>query len=157
MPNLTLWKSAKRRLVRDRIVDPSTGCWLWKGLQATSERYGHEHLGRTFQIDAHRLSYMLFVGPIPLKLWVLHRCDVKPCFNPSHLYLGTRKDNFKDMTSKGRHYNQKKKECPQGHRDWAVLSRGPTRQQRYCRTCDNARKRLAYANSRLNVRKYRRK
>lgn len=33
---------------------------------------------------------------------VLHRCDVRRCFNPEHLFLGTHKDNMEDRDSKGR-------------------------------------------------------
>jgi hypothetical protein len=32
---------------------------------------------------------------------VLHRCDVKACCNPAHLYLGTRADNARDSRERG--------------------------------------------------------
>lgn len=33
---------------------------------------------------------------------VLHRCDVKLCCSPEHLFLGTQKENMDDMYAKGR-------------------------------------------------------
>jgi len=33
---------------------------------------------------------------------VLHRCDVRNCINPRHLFRGTQKKNLEDMVQKGR-------------------------------------------------------
>lgn len=49
---------------------------------------------------AHRIAWTLANGPIPLGLFVLHRCPGRhnrACCNPAHLYLGTRKDNARDL------------------------------------------------------------
>jgi hypothetical protein len=48
------------------------------------------------------MSWMLSRGPVPHGLFVLHRCDVKKCVNPEHLFLGTQKDNMDDCAAKGR-------------------------------------------------------
>lgn len=53
-------------------------------------------------LRAHRVSWSLFRGAIPNSLNVLHRCDVRRCVNPDHLFLGTHADNTRDMISKGR-------------------------------------------------------
>jgi hypothetical protein len=48
------------------------------------------------------LSYWLAFGAIPDELFVCHRCDVKHCVNPHHLFLGTCKDNMIDAKNKNR-------------------------------------------------------
>lgn len=64
---------------------------------------------------AHRWAYTQAHGPIPDGMWVLHRCDNRPCVNPDHLFLGDAKANAEDMVSKGRHASQLKTVCPEGH------------------------------------------
>ena len=55
------------------------------------------------QDRAHRYSWEIHKGPIPDGLFVLHRCDVPACVNPSHLFLGNNQENVDDMMNKGRH------------------------------------------------------
>jgi hypothetical protein len=49
-----------------------------------------------------RLIWELDHGPIPRGMLVLHRCDNPSCIKPSHLFLGTDKDNTQDCLRKGR-------------------------------------------------------
>lgn len=64
---------------------------------------------------AHHVAWQLENGKIPLGMKVLHHCDNPQCVRPSHLFLGTQMDNYKDMKNKGRerraqgseHYNAK--------------------------------------------------
>lgn len=79
-------------------------CWRWK-LATTYDGYGHTHVGRK-SFRAHRLSWLSFYGDIPDKFCVLHKCDNRACVRPSHLFLGTRKDNAFDMIKKGRKAKQ---------------------------------------------------
>jgi hypothetical protein len=76
------------------------GCWLWQG--AMNDRgYGVIHYGKKRYL-ASRVSYLLYVGEFDDSLCVLHKCDNPSCINPDHLFLGTRGDNNKDRTKKGR-------------------------------------------------------
>jgi hypothetical protein len=50
---------------------------------------------------SHRIAYLIGYGEDPAPLWVLHRCDVKKCCNPVHLFAGTCADNVHDAISKG--------------------------------------------------------
>jgi hypothetical protein len=80
--------------------DPNGGCWLWSG-RIGSHGYGAAS-GQRCHKDAHRLSYSAFKGEIPTGLHVLHKCDVRCCVNPDHLFVGTQSDNMRDMHAKGR-------------------------------------------------------
>lgn len=73
-------------------------CWEWTG--GITSGYGMFWLVDK-NCRAHRVSWELTYGEIPEGLYVLHRCDNKPCVNPAHLFLGTHSDNMKDMYSKG--------------------------------------------------------
>lgn len=81
-------------------VDKTETCWLWTAGKI-SAGYGETWDGKRV-LRAHRVSYELTFGPIPKGLCVLHRCDVRACVRPSHLFLGTRTDNNRDMVAKGR-------------------------------------------------------
>ena len=98
----------RRTPILDRFWDkvcpePNTGCWLWTG--ETKKGYGRISTGgrEGRLIAAHRLSWTLFKSPVDATLEVCHRCDVRRCVNPDHLFLGTHGDNMRDMIRKGRH------------------------------------------------------
>lgn len=92
-------------------VNKTEGCWLWT---ASENGYGYGQIGtgpkRTNR--AHVVSWILNKGPIPDGLCVLHRCDIRRCVNPDHLWLGTRDDNNKDAVEKRRNaFGEKHGHC----------------------------------------------
>ena len=83
-------------------IGPKTksGCTLWKSYKCTNG-YGQIQIeGKIWM--AHRLAWVLSNGAIPEGLYVLHKCDVRDCVNPEHLFLGTHIDNVADRDAKGR-------------------------------------------------------
>jgi len=79
-------------------VKPETGCWIC--LTAAGSPYPKVRFnGKDMKVS--RLIFEEFTGITPGSNYVLHKCDNPECINPDHLYLGTAKDNSRDLQERG--------------------------------------------------------
>lgn len=90
----------EERFLYKTLPEPNTGCWLWLGA-LTGRGYGQIKV-KGVAVLAHRFSYEMHKGKIPDGVYVCHTCDTPSCVNPSHLWLGTAKDNMVDKAVKRR-------------------------------------------------------
>lgn len=119
------------------------GCWLWLGPEIKG--YGKVYYNRTYWIVS-RLSLCIYLKVKYLNYnWdACHICNNRNCWNPLHLYIGSREDNIKDTLKKGSHIcckfatrNKLKTHCPFGHPySGRNLYVAPDK-SRNCRACKN--------------------
>ena len=92
-------KSAQDRFFDSIAYEPNCGCWLWLG-QMQGRGYGQfqvtasKKLGGRQLVLAHRFSYELAKGQIPIGKEIDHLCHVRLCVNPEHLEAVTHTENL---------------------------------------------------------------
>lgn len=83
----------------ERVPGPlADECWLFRGYRTD---YAKINWQGEYQ-SAHRLSHIAFIGQIKDGHLVCHRCDVRGCINPDHLWQDTHQGNVEDAIAKGR-------------------------------------------------------
>ena len=85
-------------------------CWLWQAYISPSG-YGSFQFKQK-PIPAYRFAYMMTHGDIFPGLCICHRCDVRACVNPQHLWVGTVWDNTHDAIEKQRMPRKRGDQCP---------------------------------------------
>ena len=132
-----------KRLEEHRLITPE-GCWLWTG---HCGKGGYGQIGVGSRTDGtkrtawvHRVSFQLYIGPIPDDLLLDHLCRNRPCFNPLHLQPLTPQENIhRGLTGK---IHDGSTHCPNGH-PWNTETTyiHPNGRWRRCRACMAADKR----------------
>jgi HNH endonuclease/Helix-turn-helix domain len=88
-------------------------CWIWKASK-DEKGYGHFAVGGK-SIPTHRAAYVLSNGTIADNQYCRHKCEIKSCCNPSHLYLTTENDDLGD-----RFWEKVKKGTPEECWTWTA-------------------------------------
>lgn len=126
-------------------------CWAFMGKPYGST--GHCKVGfNGKKVMLHRLSAHIHWGfDLDSPTLILHKplCFLPNCWNPEHLYEGTKKDNAQDSILVGTfHFTEVTTHCPQGHEytpeNTAINS---TSGKKYCKECNRQRAKRNYARS----------
>lgn len=114
-------------------------CWPW--LASLKDGYGQFQVG-TFRkpkvVRAHRVAYVLLIGPILEGLTLDHLCRNRASCNPWHLEPVTRGENVLRGISPPA-INARKTHCLRGHVLAGRNLRHTATGGRRCRTCDRRR------------------
>jgi hypothetical protein len=123
-----------RERIKSLIKVDDAGCWNWQGYlrvgYGTLSIDGRPHL-------AHRVSYMAYVGPIPVGLHIDHLCRNRRCVNPQHLEPVTPAENNRRAAAV-------KTRCPQGH-PYDPSNTYVHHNKRHCKSCVRERGRTEMA------------
>lgn len=81
------------RIKKNTVVTPS-GCWEWQR-SCNSAGYGQLTENKVYWL-AHRYAYACTNLDLEPTDVIRHQCHNTKCCNPSHLLVGTHKDNWQD-------------------------------------------------------------
>lgn len=96
------YRNELRAYIRSKHkITTKKGCWLTSEKVDWSVYRQSRWRGKYYPL--HRLCAAAFLKfNLDSNLLVLHKCDVKGCFNPEHLFIGDTHDNRNDWLKKRR-------------------------------------------------------
>lgn len=116
-------------------VEKGPACWIWTRTLNSAGRPVISVGGRAGSMRlASHVSWFLEYGAWP-SMQLNHHCDNALCVRPDHLYDGTQVENMQDMAERGK--------CPAGHPRTAKHLQVRKDGTRYCKTCQNNKRRQA--------------
>lgn len=121
------------------VLKDQDSCWEWIGYISPHGygMFGVHRGGKWQKIGAHRISYELYVGPIPDGLQIDHLCRNRKCVNPKHIEAVTKRENLvRGLTVAARAKNT---HCIRGHAFDGLNTRIRTNGTRSCRACVKVR------------------
>ncbi len=128
---MSAYKPIEERLLAK--LDTSGECWIWTGARRPGG-YGVIGKSRGGVDSVHRVSYEIYVGPIPEGLHIDHLCGNRLCANPAHLEAVTQAENNR-RAAEVRVANLT--HCKRGHEFTPENTMRQHKGQRLCRTCHN--------------------
>jgi hypothetical protein len=126
-----LWAAGVYK-IRHNYQLSKTGCWIWQG-KPGNNGYGLVSVCGVKYLT-HRFAYLVEHGKLPDN-YALHRCNVKMCVNPAHIYDGDQFDNMRDYSAVVK-ASGPRTHCRKGH-EWSEYTTylNPVTGRRYCRAC----------------------
>lgn len=118
-------------------VQKTDTCWLWTGALDYGG-YGILWQGQGRSVRAHRYSYELLVGPIPVGLTIDHICAVRNCVNPVHLDPCTAAENVRRSPNTPYRIKARQTHCLRGH-EFDQKNTAIHNGRRECRRCASLR------------------
>lgn len=124
-------------------VAKSDDCWTWTAVK-NNKGYGQISLGGRSGplVLAHRASWELHNGPIPVGMTLDHLCRNRSCVNPQHLEPVTHATNVKRGDAGAIH--AAKTHCPSRH-PYDAENTHLYDGRRYCKACNRAQGRKGNA------------
>lgn len=113
------------QILLSRSYVDANGCWIWTGtVGGSSYPVVERGVFPTKTQHVHRIVGQMHPDFKP-GMYALHRCNVRVCVNPDHIYPGTQSNNMVDRVKAGRQNTQKLTELQVLKIRWYVASGVP--------------------------------